>query len=252
MILLATAGGCSIKRSTVYQAADAASRTGSTDDGEARLERDDEALPPPPPPAQHGVGLLAGAADWGNAENLSPEPTDFVTEQSGPFKTDGYGFEIFYHRRRGRAAGAALFIGADFAGYSHDNERSYVGYDAVTGEPSRITLAANWGYITGSARLVWLERHRPEVYAGLGLGPYMLRIKEEVEDFGVADRYESDTTIGVFLCAGLRFPFKSERFALLLDGKIHAVSFDGLGGAFAGQEAKGPIYTLSFGGDWRW
>jgi hypothetical protein len=174
-----------------------------------------------------------------------------VTEQSGRFKTDGYGIELSYHRRLRRMGPAVLFLGGDASFYLHGNERSAVTVNNLTGERERIKLAANWGVLTGSARLVWREGRRIEIHTGVGFGLYSLAIKE-LWDFGEYNRGEGDSTFGGFIAVGLRIPYKASIVGFRLDGKVHTANFDNLKGAFGGQEVEGPIYVLSFGASWRW
>jgi len=219
--------------------------------GQSIQEEEDRQRHPPRPAGRHILSFLLPVAYWENAERLAPQPVDFVTEQAGAFKTEGYGFELAYHRRQGHWGRAGLFVGGAFTGYSHANESSFVGHNAVTGEPSRIKLQANWGYVAGSVRLAWRERRRTQTYAEAGLGLYLLRVKESLEDFGVADRNESDSTVGGYVNVGLLFPYKRSAFAVLLDGKVHFVGYEDLGGAFEDQRVRGPIYSFAVGVEWR-
>jgi hypothetical protein len=193
--------------------------------------------------------ITLGYASWANLGSLEPTPVDFVTEQSGRFKEQGPGIEIAYHRRRAEHGKAAFLIGGEFAGYGFDNEMSLTGYHAVTMEPSSIRMFANWGHITGSVRWIWREGRSVELIAGAGAGVYLLRFKETIDDFGVADRRESDTAPGGYFLGGLRFPVRSGLMAVRVDVRVHAYSFSEIGGAFEGQVVSGPATVLNIGVD---
>lgn len=240
-LALAACGLLALSTTLAQMGDDVSTRQDSTD-GHAV---DGEDLRPSPP--RHRFALLVTAVHWEDANSLSPKFMDFVTRDSGRFKTDGYGIEFSYHHRQRRLGRSGVLLGGEFAFYSHSNETSAVGFNAISGESSRIKLWANWGHFTGSGRLVWREGRRPEIHTGGGLGLYLLRIKESLEGFGVADRHESDSAVGGFLCVGLHLPYRNTHFGWRLEGKVHSVSFGGLGGAFSDQHIEGPVYTLQIG-----
>jgi hypothetical protein len=190
-----------------------------------------------------------GYASWSDLGTVEPAPVDFVAEESGRFEDQAFGIEIAFHRLQGEHGNALFLFGGELAGYGFDNERSLVGYDVVTGEPATIRMEASWGHVTASVRWIFRAGRRVELLVGGGAGTYLLRFTETVDDFGVVDRGESDATLGGYLAAGARLPFRSGKMAIRVDLRVHAFGFSRIGGAFEGQEISGPVTLLNFGMD---
>ena len=181
--------------------------------------------------------------------DLDPEPVDAIAEASGGFDERGFGFEVGYRYRVGGDR-SHWFVGGDFMGYLHESEGALVARNAVTGETTSIELRANWGNITGSFRYVWRPTKSPEIIAGAGLGLYLLRISESLEDFGTADRNESDTSVGGYGIVGLRFPIGRGKFSIRADALVNVVEFDDFGATFEGQKLEGPVTSFIIGSDY--
>ena len=199
---------------------------------------------------RHEFAFGIAATRWSDLKDLEPQPVDPIAVASGGFAETGFGFEIAYRYRLGGAA-PHWSVGGEFVGILHMNEDELTTWNAATGEASSIELMANWGQLTGGLRYSWRPDKTPEIVAGAGVGLYLLRIKESLEDFGVADRSESDSTVGGYATAGLRFPIGKGRFGVRLDGRINFVSFDDFGETFAGQSLDGPVPSLVIGMDYR-
>jgi hypothetical protein len=190
-----------------------------------------------------------GYASWSDLGLVEPAPVDFVAEESGRFKDHAPGIEIAYHRLRAEHGNALFLIGGELSGYGFSNEETYTFRNAFTGDPASIRMEASWGQVTGSVRWVWREGRKIELLAGGGAGLYILRFNDLIDDFGVVDRGEADTTIGGYLAAGVRIPLRSGSTAFRLDLRVHSFRFSGIGGAFEGQEISGPLTMFHFGMD---
>ncbi len=198
---------------------------------------------------RHRVSFGIAATQWSEMADLEAEPVDAIAEASGGFDDSGIGFEVGYRYRVGGDR-SHWFVGGEFIGYLHGYEGKLVARDAVTGETMSIELRANWGNITGCFRYVWRPTKSPEIVAGAGLGLYMLRISESLEDFGNVDRYESDTSLGGYGIVGLRFPIGKGKFSVRVDALVNVVEFDDFGATFEGQKLEGPVASFIIGSDY--
>ncbi len=196
------------------------------------------------------VTFLLGAERWAGLGELSPMPPDFSPAQAGKFNDLGYGIEVSYHRLLpvGRFD---LLLGGELAGFDNENRKSVTLVNFVTGEKIRDKLFANSGHLTGSCRLVIRGEKRVAYHVGSGLGLYLLRIKEAIEGFGVAETGHNDSSFGGFVVVGIEAPTRFRTCSLRFEGKVHYFVFDHVGEFFPGQEARGPLYELEFGAAWR-
>jgi len=198
---------------------------------------------------RHRFSFGIAATHWNDMTDLDPEPVDAIAEASGGFDKSGFGFEVGYRYRVGGDR-SRWFVGGDFMGYLHGNEGTLVARNAATGATMSIELRANWGNMTGSFRYVWRPTKSPEIIAGAGLGLYMLRISESLEEFGTADRYESDTSLGGYAIVGLRFPIGKGKFSVRVDALVNFVEFDDFGATFERQQLSGPVASFIIGSDY--
>lgn len=220
--------------------------------------------------ARYLLGLGLGYGNWDGAADFQPIPTDYVTENSGPFETDAIGIELTFHARMKGNARVAWFLGVDVGSYLFENERSvdlpgwwydddWWDDDWDDWDDARLTMTVT--FVTASARVAVAASPAAQLHLLAGLGAYYATVGVQSEEWGgcycgwygcCGGGYEStgnhDWSPGGYLGLGVGFPL-GRVGGLRLDGRAHFFDFGQLGYLFPGQSANGPLYTFALAWD---
>lgn len=209
-----------------------------------------------------------GYGNWGGAADFAPIPTDYLTENSGPFETDAIGVEFTFHGRIRSASRVAWFVGVDVGSYLFENEESidvpgyWYGDDWDDWDDwNEAGLALTVSFVTGSVRAVVAATPAVQLHLLAGAGAYYATVGVQSDDWGgcycgwyscCGGGYEStgnhDWSPGGYLGLGVGFPLGTAG-GLRLDGRAHFFDFGQLGYLFPGQSANGPMYTFALAWD---
>jgi hypothetical protein len=212
-----------------------------------------------------GFGL--GYGNWGGAADFVPAPTDYLSENSGPFETDAIGVELTFHGRIKSTSHVAWFVGVDLGSYVFENERSvdlpgsWYGDDWWDDDWNDASLSLTVSFVTASVRAVVAASPAAQLHLLAGLGAYYATVGVQSDAWGgcycgwyscCGGGYEStgnhDWSPGGYVGLGVGFPF-SGIGGLRLDGRVHFFDFGQLGYLFPGQSANGPMYTFALAWD---
>jgi hypothetical protein len=206
-----------------------------------------------------------GYGNWGGAADFAPIPTDYITENSGPFETDAIGVEFTLHGRIRSASRVAWFVGVDVGSYLFENEESVdvpgYWYGDDWDDWNEAGLALTVSFVTGSVRAVVAATPAVQLHLLAGAGAYYATVGVQSDDWGgcycgwyscCGGGYEStgnhDWSPGGYLGLGVGFPLGTAG-GLRLDGRAHFFDFGQLGYLFPGQSANGPMYTFALAWD---
>jgi hypothetical protein len=206
-----------------------------------------------------------GYGNWGGAADFAPIPTDYITENSGPFETDAIGVEFTLHGRIRSASRVAWFVGVDVGSYLFENEESIdvpgYWYGDDWDDWNEAGLALTVSFVTGSVRAVVAATPAVQLHLLAGAGAYYATVGVQSDDWGgcycgwyscCGGGYEStgnhDWSPGGYLGLGVGFPLGTAG-GLRLDGRAHFFDFGQLGYLFPGQSANGPMYTFALAWD---
>jgi hypothetical protein len=217
--------------------------------------------------ARYLAALGLGYGNWGGAADFAPIPTNYLTENSGPFETDAIGVEMTFHARMKGGSRVAWFLGADLGSYLFENERSvdlpgwWYDDDWWDDEWNEARLTMTVSFVTASTRVVVAASPAAQLHLLAGAGAYYATVGVQSDASGgcycgwyscCGGGYEStgnhDWSPGGFLGLGVGFPL-GRVGGLRLDGRAHFFDFGQLGYLFPGQSANGPMYTFALAWD---